>query len=61
MPLYEQLPALVSLKLSKSDMDWLKSRADKLQLRPGIVGRMLLSKAIEIDRQDPGRLFAEAV
>ncbi len=61
MRLYEQLPELISLKLSKSDMEWLRSRADKLQLRPGIVGRMLLSKAIEMDRQEPGKLFAEAI
>ncbi|OPY50754.1 MAG: hypothetical protein A4E48_01752 [Methanosaeta sp. PtaU1.Bin060] len=61
MPRYEQVPELLALKLSKSDMEWLRTRAEKLQLRPAIVGRMLLSQAIKIDRQEPGKLFAEAV
>lgn len=61
MPRYEQVPELLALKLSKSDMDWLRNRAEKLQLRPAIVGRMLLSQAIKMDRQEPGKLFAEAV
>ena len=61
MPKYEQVPELLAVKLSTADMDWLRTRAEKLQLRPSIVARMLLNRAIKSDKEDPGKLFAEAV
>jgi len=51
------LPETMYVRLSKEDKDWILKRATALTLRPTAYARMLLSKAIEIDRREPGTLL----
>jgi len=57
MPRYTQLPETIFIRVSKEDKEWLQERATALKLRPAIYARMLLGKAVEFDRQEPGKLF----
>ena len=56
-----ELPETMYLRLSLEDVEWLKERASALRLRPAIYARMLLSKAVDFDRQEPGKVFTEAI
>ena len=49
------------VRLSTEDKAWLQRRADLLKLRPAIYARVLLSKAIENDKQEPGKMFTEGL
>jgi len=51
------LPETMYVRLSIEDKDWILKRATALTLRPTAYARMLLSKAIEIDRHEPGALL----
>ena len=51
------LPETMYVRLSRADKDWILKRATTLTLRPTAYARMLLSKAIEIDRREPGALL----
>jgi len=57
MPRYEQVPELLAVRISPEDKAWLQERASALKLRPAIYARMLLSKAVEMDRREPGKLL----
>jgi hypothetical protein len=57
MPRFEQVPELIAVRISSEDKSWLQERANKLRLRPAIYARILLSKAIELDRHEPGGLL----
>jgi hypothetical protein len=59
MPKYEQVPELLAVRISPEDKAWLQERASALKLRPAIYARILLSKAIENDRLDPGKLLCQ--
>lgn len=45
------------MRLTQEDKEWIYQRAQDLTLRPTVYARMLLSKAIEIDKRDPGALL----
>jgi hypothetical protein len=61
MPRISQVNETMFLRVSSEDKAWLQKRADALKLRPAIYARMLLSKAVESDRQDPGKMFVEGI
>jgi hypothetical protein len=52
------LPETMYIRLSKEDKDWILKRATALTLRPTAYARMLLSKAVAIDRGEPGKLLS---
>ena len=56
-----QVTELLAVRLSPEDKTWLQERASALKLRPAIYARMLLSKAIENDRLDPGKFLTGVV
>lgn len=51
------LPETLYIRLSKEDKDWIMRRAKTLTLKPTVYARMLLAKAVEIDKRDPGKLL----
>ncbi|HWQ19209.1 MAG TPA: hypothetical protein VN455_05470 [Methanotrichaceae archaeon] len=57
MPRIAQVTEPMFLRVSSEDKEWLQERATALKLRPAIYARMLLSKAVAIDRQEPGKLL----
>jgi len=57
MPRISQVPELLAIRVSEEDKQWLQERASALKLRPAIYARMLLSRAVEFDRQEPGKMF----
>lgn len=57
MPRYEQIPEILAIRVSSDDLVWLKERASALKLRPAIYARILLSKAVEMDKREPGKLL----
>jgi hypothetical protein len=59
MPRYEQVTELLAVRISPEDKAWLQERAISLKLRPAIYARILLSKAIENDRLEPGKLLCQ--
>jgi hypothetical protein len=59
MKRYEQVPEILAIRVSSEDKAWVTARADSLKLRPAIYARILLSKAVEIDRREPGKLLCE--
>jgi hypothetical protein len=59
MPRIIQVPELLAIRISEEDKQWLQERSQILKLRPAIYARMLLSKAIENDRRDPGKLLCQ--
>lgn len=59
MPRYEAVPEILNIRISAEDKAWLSARADILKLRPAIYARILLSRAVEIDRHEPGKLLCE--
>jgi len=59
MPRITQVPELLAVRVSEDDKKWLQERASVLKLRPAIYARILLSKAIENDRLDPGKLLCQ--
>ena len=56
-----QVTETMFLRVSPEDKAWMQERADALRLRPAIYARMLLSKAVEMDMQEPGKLFTGAL
>lgn len=58
MPISSGLPETMYIRLSKEDKDWILKRATALTLRPTAYARMLLSKAVAIDRSEPGKLLS---
>jgi hypothetical protein len=61
MPRITQVSELLAVRVSEDDKRWLQERADVLKLRPAIYARMLLSKAIEKDKREPGKIFTGAL
>jgi hypothetical protein len=45
------------MRLTKEDKEWIYQRAQALTLRPTVYARMLLSRAVEIDKREPGALL----
>jgi hypothetical protein len=57
MAKYASLSETLYIRLSEDDKSWIQERAKTLKLRPTIYARVLLSKAIEIDKREPGKLL----
>lgn len=53
------LPETLYIRLSKEDKNWILERSKVLTLRPTVYARMLLSKAVENDRLEPGKLLCQ--
>lgn len=51
------LPETLYMRLTKEDKEWIYQRAQALTLRPTVYARMLLSRAVEIDKREPGALL----
>jgi hypothetical protein len=51
------LPETLYIRLSREDKKWILERSRALTLRPTVYARMLLSKAVENDRLEPGKLL----
>jgi len=52
-----KLTETLYIRLSTDDKSWIQERAKTLKLRPTIYARVLLSKAVEIDKLEPGKLL----
>jgi hypothetical protein len=51
------LPETLYIRLSKDDKHWIQERSNALTVKPTVYARMLLSKAIKTDRQEPGKFL----
>lgn len=51
------LSETVYIRVSGDDKQWLRERANGLRVKPSVYARMLLSKAVELDRKEPGKLL----
>jgi hypothetical protein len=60
MTRYELVSELLTIRVSSEDKAWLQERASALKLRPAIYARILLSRAVEIDRREPGKLLCQS-
>jgi hypothetical protein len=52
-----QLTESLYLRVTREEKAWLQQRAIALKLQPAQYARMLLSKAVDFDKQEPGKVF----